>query len=79
MKTQLQGGWIEFFPQFLSTEQQNDLFENLLEQTKWQQGQIKIFGKTFDTPRLEAFYCEDGLSYSYSGQQLHSLPFTLLS
>ena len=78
MKTQIQGGWIEFFPQFLSTEEQNDLFKNLLEQTKWQQGQIKIFGKTFDTPRLEAFYCEDGLSYSYSGQQLQSLPFTPL-
>jgi alkylated DNA repair dioxygenase AlkB len=78
VKTHLQGGWIDFLPHFLSIEEQNVLFQKLLEQTKWQQGKIKIFGKTFNTPRLEAFYCENGLSYSYSGQQLKSYPFTPL-
>lgn len=76
MKTQLKDGWIELFPNFLNDVESEVLFNYLLKNTPWEQGNIRLFGKPFKTPRLEAFYAEDGLHYSYSGQKLKSHPFT---
>lgn len=42
----------------------------------WESGEIKIFGKIYLTPRLEAFYAENGLHYSYSGKKLKTNSFT---
>ena len=78
MKTDLEGGWLEYFKDFLSEEERNSLFQSLYNDTPWQQGEIRIFGKFVKTPRLEAFYAEDGLNYSYSGQQLKVHEFTPL-
>lgn len=76
MKTNLDGGWIEYLPDFLSAEEQKLFFQLLYQNTPWQQGSIRIFGKLVNTPRLESFYAEDGLNYSYSGQQLKVNEFT---
>lgn len=46
------------------------------ETLNWQESQIKIFGKTYQTPRLEAFYAESNEKYTYSGKQLSVNPFT---
>lgn len=78
MKTIVEGGWIEYFNEFLSENEQNSLFHSLYEDTPWQQGEIRIFGKLVKTPRLEAFYALEGLNYSYSGQQLKVHEFTPL-
>ena len=78
MKTDLEGGWLEYFKDFLSEDERNSLFQSLYHDTPWQQGEIRIFGKFVKTPRLEAFYAEDGLNYSYSGQQLKVHEFTPL-
>jgi alkylated DNA repair dioxygenase AlkB len=42
----------------------------------WESSRIQIFGKTYDTPRLEAFYAENGQHYAYSGKKLTVNPFT---
>jgi len=39
------------------------------------QGEVQLFGKTYPTPRLEAFFGEAGLSYSYSNQRFNALPW----
>ncbi len=55
---------------FLSQPEANDYFEVLLNEIDWQQGSIKLFGKTRVIPRLQAFMADPGLRYSYSGKTL---------
>ncbi len=69
-------GTLEYIPEFISPQKSALLFDELLAETPWKQGLISIFGKTLATPRLEAFYAEEGLNYAYSGQQLVVHPFT---
>lgn len=65
---------IDWFPDFLSAEEAQTLFERLERETPWQGGTIKLFGKTHAIPRLECYYSQDGESYSYSGRNLSVLP-----
>ena len=37
----------------------------------WETGFIKIFGKTHQIPRLQAWYADNGINYTYSGKKLH--------
>ena len=76
MKISIDNGTLEYIPAFLSPQNALLLYNKLLEKTPWNQGMITIFGKKVATPRLEAFYAEDGLNYTYSGQQLKVYQFT---
>ena len=76
MKISIDNGSLEYIPAFLSLQNSELLFDELLAETPWNQGAINIFGKKLATPRLEAFYAEDGLNYAYSGQQLQVHRFT---
>ena len=40
------------------------------------QDKITLYGKTHDVPRLQAWYGDEGLSYSYSGIKLNPLTWT---
>jgi len=57
---------IIYLPTFLSVNEAQELFANLLENTPWQHDEITLFGKTHPQPRLTAFYGSGDLSYSYS-------------
>jgi alkylated DNA repair dioxygenase AlkB len=48
----------------------NNWQEACLQNINWVEGEIKIFGKTHKIPRLQAWYSDDGISYSYSGKVL---------
>jgi len=76
VKISIDNGTLEYIPAFLSPQNALLLYNKLLEKTPWNQGMITIFGKKVATPRLEAFYAEDGLNYTYSGQQLKVYQFT---
>ena len=53
-------------------EEKKDLwFESCLHDLNWETGFIKIFGKTHQIPRLQAWYADVGIEYSYSGKKLH--------
>ena len=43
----------------------------LLREIDWQQEEIRMFGKTMPIPRLTAWYGDNGLSYTYSGIEMH--------
>jgi alkylated DNA repair dioxygenase AlkB len=58
-----------------SPEESNRLYKNLTENIKWQQDQMKIFGKSVDLPRLTAYYGDSDLSYSYSGIDMKPHPW----
>lgn len=75
-KTQIQNGWYIYLENYFSQEESQVLLHHFSETLNWQESQIKIFGKTYQTPRLEAFYAENGQQYAYSGKQLKVNPFT---
>ena len=56
----------------LNTEE-NDLenwFKRTLEDVYWEEGFIKIFGKIQKIPRLQAWYANEDVDYTYSGKKL---------
>lgn len=56
------------YPSFYSFKKSNLIYEKLIEQVEWQQGQIRIFGKKLKEPRLSAFFADEGVEYKYSGR-----------
>lgn len=62
---------IILYKNFFMPEESNRLFNNLKNQIKWQQDQIKFYGKTHDIPRLAAWYGNGDKSYTYSGITMH--------
>ena len=56
---------ITYYPDFLSLEQANSLYQHCLK-LEWQQNQIRIAGKTMPVPRLECIYGDNGCNYLYS-------------
>jgi alkylated DNA repair dioxygenase AlkB len=57
---------IIYFPAFLSKEEADSLFLELLENIPWQQDEIMVYGKKHLQPRLTALYGNEGKPYSYS-------------
>ena len=52
-------------------EEKKDLwFESCLRDLNWETGFIKIFGKTHQIPRLQAWYADNKIEYTYSGKKL---------
>jgi alkylated DNA repair dioxygenase AlkB len=63
-------GNVDFYPQFLTERESQDLFERICSAEKLDQNEIVLFGKRIKVPRLEAYYALNGESYGYSGQEL---------
>jgi len=51
-------------------------FAALLEEVRWEQHWLTLFGRRIAAPRLSAWYAEPGCSYRYSGLSLAAQPFT---
>jgi len=70
---------IIYFPAFLSREEADCLFLELLENIPWQQDEITVYGKKHLQPRLTALYGNKGKPYSYSNitMQPHNWTFAL--
>lgn len=58
--------------------QAQNYFQQLLSDAPWQQPDITVFGKTYATPRLSAWYGDEAARYSYSGITHQPLPWTPL-
>lgn len=67
-----------YYPNFLDQEKADLYFENLFQETPWQQDDITIFGKKIAQPRLTALYGNLGKPYSYSGITMHPIPWSPL-
>ncbi len=74
----LQNGILKYIPEFYESKKANSLYEQLREELKLEQNEITIFGKTYNTPRLEAFYGKNGEKYGYSGKKMKTQGFTPL-
>ena len=52
---------------FLNSQQADWLFDRLRETVPWRQDKIRMFGKVHDVPRLQQWFSDDGLVYTWSG------------
>jgi len=68
---------IIYFPDFLSKEEADSLFQELLENIPWQQDEITVYGKKHLQPRLTALYGNKGKPYSYSNITMQPHYWTL--
>jgi len=67
---------VYYYPDFIPIGRQEAYFEQLRKQVKWQQDDIKVFGKTYAQPRLTALYAKNETPYSYSSITMHPQPFS---
>jgi alkylated DNA repair dioxygenase AlkB len=72
------GARLRYFESFFTEKEAKAHFNQLLEETPWQQDPITVFGKTYAQPRLTALYANNSLPYSYSGITMHPTQMTPL-
>lgn len=52
----LNGGRLDYYPSFLSVEDAQRLMQQLIQEINWGSEKFVIFGKTYESPRLIAWY-----------------------
>jgi len=67
---------IRYYPEFLATEKADFYFKRLKQDIKWQQDDIRVFGKIYPQPRLTALYGNNRKPYSYSNISMQPYDFT---
>jgi len=65
-----------YHPGFFDVQESAVLLESLLSTIQWKQETLFIYGSPVKTPRLTAWYGDEGVSYTYSGRQFFGLPWT---
>lgn len=69
-------GLLIYSPCFL-VQSESDNFKSILQkEIVWKQEKIRIFGKTYLTPRLTSWIGDEGKTYCYSGLKLNPNPWT---
>ncbi|WDD98142.1 alpha-ketoglutarate-dependent dioxygenase AlkB family protein [Thalassomonas actiniarum] len=61
---------LQYFPAFIPMARSRLLYDELAQQLDWSQDSIVLYGKPVLIPRLQAWYGDDGLDYTYSGLTL---------
>lgn len=67
-----------YFPAFWAPAEADHYRQQLEEGIDWQQGHVTVYGKTYQEPRLSAWYGDAGCAYTYSGLYHTPLPWTPL-
>jgi len=74
-KIRIDDGNLRFYAHFLDPSVADDYFNNLHRSIEWQQPVIQLFGKSVSSPRLSAWYADQGINYTYSGYEEESRPW----
>jgi alkylated DNA repair dioxygenase AlkB len=64
------------FPAAFSPAEADDLWAALRHGIAWRQDDVVLYGRKAAVPRLQAWYGDAGLSYTYSGLRLEPRPWT---
>ena len=67
---------ISYWPGFLTTAEADFYLQTLHDTLAWQQDSIRLFGQYRQIPRLQAWYGDQGVVYSYSGTRLSASSWT---
>ena len=60
---------------FLAPEEAALFFHELLAGIRWRQDTIKMWGKVHDVPRLQQWFADDGMAYTWSGIRMEPEPW----
>ncbi|MCM8533560.1 MAG: alpha-ketoglutarate-dependent dioxygenase AlkB [Lentisphaeraceae bacterium] len=66
----LNEGKLLLYRNFFELNQSLNLFDEITQNTSWEQSRIHMFGKDILIPRLNAWYADTGKDYGYSGVHL---------
>ena len=66
---------LKYYPNFIAASEAAILMQALHQSLEWRQEQITLYGKTFDVPRLQAWYGDKSACYQYSNLSLRPLPW----
>ena len=69
--TKVQNGEYIFLPSFFDSSVANDYLQKLRNKIKWEQEEMRIYGKIVKFPRLTAWYGDNDKPYSFSGITLN--------
>ena len=58
---------IYYYSTFFDKVQSNSFLDEFINEIEWRQNSIVLFGKKHFLPRLEAWYGDRGVNYTYSG------------
>ena len=72
----MQDSHVLFSPKIKLPIESGKLLNNLIKETPWRAEKVKVWGKSFDQPRLIAWYGDSNRPYKYSGIDLNPLPWT---
>ena len=61
---------IDIYQDINLDQKKNLWFKSCLNDLNWEKGFIKIFGKIHQIPRLQSWYADNGIEYTYSGKKL---------
>src|SRR3990167_6668050 len=73
---EIDDGDILWIKRFLPKADADALLQTLQTEIPWRQDSIRIAGKDTPIPRLQAWYGDPGMTYTYSGLELDPLPLT---
>lgn len=60
---------------FLGPEDAASIFDELFAGVRWRQDSIKLWGKVHDVPRLQQWFADDGMVYTWSGIRMEPAPW----
>ncbi|AUM14264.1 alpha-ketoglutarate-dependent dioxygenase AlkB family protein [Ketobacter alkanivorans] len=72
---ELEDGEILWARRFYDEDTARQLYSRLQEEIPWRQDNIRIAGKETPIPRLQAWFGDPGISYTYSGLTLQPKPW----
>ncbi|MEE2732444.1 MAG: alpha-ketoglutarate-dependent dioxygenase AlkB [Pseudomonadota bacterium] len=73
---ELEDGEILWARRFYDEDTARQLYSRLQEEIPWRQDNIRIAGKEMPIPRLQAWFGDPGMNYTYSGMTLEPAPWS---
>ena len=73
---ELEDGELLWVRHFYDEDTARQLYSRLQEEIPWQQDSLHIAGKDIPIPRLQAWFGDPGMTYTYSGLTLEPHPWT---
>jgi alkylated DNA repair dioxygenase AlkB len=67
---QLKQAGLKYWPGFYSTQLADQYLKQLIDEVSWSEDHFYTFGRRIEIPRLQAWYADAGIRYSYSNNLL---------
>ncbi|MFD2164858.1 alpha-ketoglutarate-dependent dioxygenase AlkB family protein [Thalassotalea euphylliae] len=66
---------MSFEPNFIGNPLAAEYYQTLIDEVPWREDEIRMYGKWVAIPRLQQWYGDPGIDYTYSGLTLSAMPW----